>query len=280
MKFPWGLSFVFERNPDFAFYSVYNISNFILILKDVLYCYPYSPSKSSSEINAACYFVASCLLGIPLHLPPCSLSCPCFGFPNSKWKRPAVPVKGFWEWVACKFRSSWWCETVECLEAKSISGIMNRHWSWRQERTTPVFFTNQTMFFLLLFSSFCPYLLLRMSSPFFLFLHFFFHHKMISLINLFNKYVRDAFRLLWAPRIKQWAWSYQVHTRIQAVKSGQMVAGLGNRRVIGEHLQEHLTQIWEFKEVSPKEVMVRLIPKDEYKHPDLWEGPGPDACIL
>lgn len=33
-----------------------------------------------------------------------------------------------------------------------------------------------------------------------------------------------------APRIKQWTWSYQVHTRTQAVKSGGMVAGMGNRR--------------------------------------------------
>lgn len=162
------LRFVFERNPDFAFYSVYNISNFILILKDVLYCYPYSPSKSSSKINSACYFVASCLLGIASHLPPFSLSCSCFGFPNSKWRDKLFQWKAFQEWGACKFRSSWrvW-ETVECLEAKSVSGVMNRHWSWRQEGTTPIFFTNQTMFFLLLFSSFCPYLLLRMSSPFF-----------------------------------------------------------------------------------------------------------------
>ena len=79
--------------------------------------------------------------------------------------------------------------------------------------------------------------------------------------------------VLWAPRTKQWTWSYQVHTRIQAVKSGGMVAGMGNRGLIGGHLQEHLTQTWEFKEVSPKEVTVRLISKDEYKHSDLRRSP-------
>lgn len=43
---------------------------------------------------------------------------------------------------------------------------------------------------------------------------------------------------------------------------------------------EHLTQTWELKEVSPKEVMVRLISQDEYKHSDLREGSYPDAYIL
>lgn len=121
-----------------------------------------------------------------------------------------------------------------------------------------------------------------MISLFSPFLHFLFHHKMISLISLINMQglPLGCQAVLWAPRIKQWTWSYQVHTRIQAVKSGGMVAGMGNRRVIGGHLQEHLTQTWEFKEVSPKEVTVRLISKDEYKHSDLREGSYPDAYIL
>lgn len=157
-------------------------------------------------------------------------------------KRPAVPVRGL-PGVSClkvQEQLKVW-ETVECLEAKSVSSVMNRHWSWRQEGTTPVFFMNQTMFFLLLFSSFCPCLLLRMISPFFFsFLHFLFHHKMISLINLFNKHARGAFRLTGSALGSK---GKAVDTVLSGTHENTgceiwgMAAGTGNHRVIGGHLQ-------------------------------------------
>ena len=100
----------------------------------------------------------------------------------------------------------------------------------------------------LLFSSFCPCLFLRMIPPlFFKFLHFLFHHKMISLINLFNKHARGAFRLTGsalgskgkAVDMVLYAWEYRLWNLEDGCWDGEPQ---GDRRTP----TEHLTQTWAF----------------------------------
>ena len=76
--------------------------------------------KSMLQVNAPCYPVASCT-----HLPLLFVLL-LLWLSQQQVKRPAVPEKGLREWVACKFRSSWQYERLECCEAKGISGFMDR----------------------------------------------------------------------------------------------------------------------------------------------------------
>lgn len=75
---------------------------------------------------------------------------------------------------------------------------------------------------------------------FFSFLHFLFHHKMISLINLFNKHARGAFRLTGSALGSK---GKAVDTVLSGTHENTgceiwgMAAGTGNHRVIGGHLQ-------------------------------------------
>ena len=75
---------------------------------------------------------------------------------------------------------------------------------------------------------------------FFKCLHFLFHHKMISLINLFNKHARGAFRLTGSALGSKGKAGDMVLSGTHentGCEIWRMAAGMGNRRVIGGHLQ-------------------------------------------
>lgn len=83
---------------------------------------------------------------------------------------------------------------MECLQANGISDFVARQTEvGGREGMIPCFFTNQIIFFLFLFNFF---FLRPFENDFFVyFFHSLFHFKIISLINLFNKYALSEFRL-------------------------------------------------------------------------------------
>lgn len=251
---------------------LYNIPNFI-ILKEISYCSPYTPTEISSKTDAPgqCSLLSGGLLDT-WHTVAHSAFALALTFPVNE--KTSCSSERLSKVSCCKFRSNWqserqWDDLKPRAFQASWIGILRLEEGKGQ---FSLFITNQALFFsffsLFFFS---PSLHLKMIPLFsFQFFHFLFHCNIISLINLFNKYVSSCLAVHWALGIKQWmrqtlslpSWSAPscgIHTRIQTVKFGVMIAGIEKCKMLEGHLQDHLTQILGFKEGSTKEVMREVV---------------------